>query len=266
MLRVLLALVALCAGMASAAGPSYTAAGIVNASSFSGGPFAPNSVIALFGSGLARSTHAITNDDLVDCPFSVFKAKCLPTELQYVRVYVRDQPVPLLFVSEGQINFLIPNNLLIGPAKIRVASESLSGPEIVVTLVDVAPALFALPADPQYVIAQDAKGNLLTADNPAHTGDTIVIYVTGLGRTTPSPGVNEIPAYAANMVEFSTLKVTLNGRAVSPDLIKYAGLTPYCAGLYQINLYLPEGTDNDPEFGVISGEQAANAGLRIPLR
>ena len=40
---------------------------------------------------------------------------------------------------------------------------------------------------------------------------------------------------------------------MDPGLIKYAGLTPGSAGLYQINLYLPEGTGNDPEIGVTAG-------------
>jgi len=52
--RIWLALVVLCAGTARGAGPSYSAAGIVNASSFSGGPFAPNSVKELVAYAKAR--------------------------------------------------------------------------------------------------------------------------------------------------------------------------------------------------------------------
>ena len=74
----------------------------------------------------------------------------------------------------------------------------------------------------------------------------MVIYVTGLGRTTPNPAVGEIPNYAAPMLALASLKVTLNGAPVDPMLIKYAGLTPGSAGLYQINLFLPEGTGKRP--------------------
>ena len=104
-----------------------------------------------------------------------------------------------------------------------------------------------------YVIAQDAKGNLLTADAPAHGGDIVVIYLTGLGRTSPNPAVGEIPNYAAPMLALASLKVTVNGAPVDPVLIKYAGLTPGSAGLYQINLFLLEGTGNDPEIQVTAG-------------
>src|SRR5262245_16761622 len=99
MSRISLTLAFLFAGTAVAA-PAYSAAGIVNASDYSPGPFAPNSVVSIFGSGLARSTHVLSADDI--------SGGRLPIEMNYVRVYVDDQPAPILFVSENQINFLIP--------------------------------------------------------------------------------------------------------------------------------------------------------------
>jgi uncharacterized protein (TIGR03437 family) len=177
---------------------------------------------------------------------------------------VQDQPVPLLYVSPGQVNFLMSSAETAGPVKVRVVTEGITGPEITVTLVDAAPALFSMTGG--YVIAQDAKGNLLTADSPAHAGDTVAIYVTGLGRTSPNPSVGEIPSYAAWMVALVSLKVALNGTPVDPTLIKYAGVTPGSAGLYQINLYVPEGTGNDPEIQVTAGNLPAQTGLKLPVR
>jgi uncharacterized protein (TIGR03437 family) len=263
-IRTWLALALLCAGSATGAGPSYSAAGIVNASNYTAGPFAPGSVIAVFGVGLARDEHKLVDADLVACKSSILAARCLPLELNYVRVYVQDQPVPLLYVGPGQVNFLMSSTETAGPVKIRVVTEGITGPEIVVTLVDAAPALFSMAGG--YVIAQDAKGNLLTADAPAHAGDTVVVYVTGLGRTSPNPAAGEIPNYAANMLAIASLKVALNGTAVDPLLIKYAGLTPGSAGLYQINIYVPDGTGNDPEIQITAGNLQAQTGLKLPVR
>ena len=120
--RIWLALAVLCAGTARGAGPSYSADGIVNASNFTPGPFAPNSVISVFGTGLARSTHALVDADLVPCPASL-SGRCLPVEMNYVRVYVQDQPVPLLFVSATQVNFLISSTETAGPVKVRVVDR-----------------------------------------------------------------------------------------------------------------------------------------------
>jgi uncharacterized protein (TIGR03437 family) len=190
--------------------------------------------------------------------------RCLPVELNYVRVYVQARPMPLLYVSEKQINFLMSSVESAGPVKVRVVTEGITGPEIPVTLVDAAPALFSMAGG--YAITTDAVGKLLTADAPAHGGDIVVIYLTGLGRTTPIPAVGEIPDYAASMLALASLKVTINGAPVDPTLIKYAGLTPASAGLYQINLFMLEGTANDPEIQVTAGTLTAQTGLKLPLR
>ncbi|MEO8370799.1 MAG: hypothetical protein ABI806_16560 [Candidatus Solibacter sp.] len=263
MIRTWLALAVLCAGTARGAGPSYSAAGIVNASNYAPGPFAANSVITVFGSGLARSTHALTADDLVACTNSL-TGKCLPTELNYVRVYVQERPMPILFVGDKQVNFLMSSLEPAGIVKIRVVTEGITGPEITLTLVDSAPALFALPDGT--AIATDREGQLLTASHPAHAGDIVVVYATGLGVTSPNPAVGEIPNYAASILPTAALKITLNGAPVDADRIKYAGLTPLSAGLYQINLELPCCTGDDPEIRVTAGTLTAPGGLKLPLR
>jgi uncharacterized protein (TIGR03437 family) len=224
--------------------------------------------MSIFGTGLARSAYAVQTGDLVSC--GAVAATCLPHELNYVRVYVQDSPVAILFVSANQINFLMPTDKVPGPVTVRVATQGitgqdLSGPYVTVTLAAAAPALFALGDG--YLIATSADNKLLTAANPAHAGDTVVIYVAGLGMTSPNPAPGEIPTYAGQMVaaNLATLKVTLDGTAVDPTLIKYAGLTPGSAGLYQINLYVPDGTGSDPEIDVFAGTVASQTGLKLPL-
>ena len=53
MIRPWLAMAVLFGGTASGAGPSYVLAGVVNAANYAAGPFAPNSVLSVFGSGLS---------------------------------------------------------------------------------------------------------------------------------------------------------------------------------------------------------------------
>jgi len=246
--------------------PCYSPASIVNASNATPGPFAPNSVISIYGTSLSYFTQALTDSNLKPCGTSLLPARCfdLSQDLNGVKVYVQNQPVPVLFVSPTQVNFLMSSVERPGPVTVRVVNNGKSGPDSTVTLVDAAPALFSMAGG--YVIAQDVKFNLLTADAPAHAGDTVVVYLTGLGQTSPNPAVGEIPNYAATMLAFASLKVTLNGTAVDREMIKYAGLTPGCGGLYQINLLLPKGTGDDPEIQVTAGNLAAQTGLKLPLR
>ena len=254
--RIWLALVVLCAGTARGAGPSYSAESIVNASNFKAGPFAPNSVLSIFGSGLARSTQALGPSDIRDGK--------VPLELNYVRVYVQDQPAPVLFVSDKQINFLIPSVQNPQVVRVRVTVESVTGPEVTVTVVNAAPALFSMAGG--YAIAQDASGKLLDADNPGHENEVVVVYVTGLGQTSPNPPLAVIPQTTAPMVSLASLKVMLNGGLLEPGRIKYAGVTPGCAGLYQINMEIPYGVGQDPEILVSAGTGTAQTGLRLPVR
>ena len=264
MIRTWLALAAFSTATAWAAGPSYSAANFVNASNYTAGPFAPNSVVSIFGTGLARSEHRLTEADLVACTASQLPARCLPLEMNFVRVYVRDQAVPILFVSQNQINFLISSEAIAGPATVRVVSEGITGPEVTLPLADSAPALFSTEGG--YALATDANGVLLTPEAPAREGDIVVVYVTGLGWTVPNPVPGEIPGYAAPMRALSSLRVALNGKPLDPTLIKYAGVTPRSAGLYQLNLYLPQGTGTDPEIEVTAGNLAAPTALKLPVR
>jgi uncharacterized protein (TIGR03437 family) len=193
----------------------------------------------------------------------------LPTEINFVRVYVADQPVALFYVSDGQINFLMPSTLLPRDVAIRVVTEGNSGPEVAVALVDAAPALFPNPTAAGYALATSGDGlTVLTPDSPAHLGDTVVIYLTGLGCTSPNPAPGQILPNAAVIVPLTMngLKVSLGGITLDPVLIKYAGLTPGSAGLYQINLYLPDYLGTDPEIQVSVAGQSSPAGLKLAVR
>jgi uncharacterized protein (TIGR03437 family) len=255
-LRACLALSVLLCGAARGAAPSYSLAGIVNSGNFAPGPFAPNSIVTIFGSGLARSSQQLAAGDIV--------SGHLPTELNYTQVFVDNFPAPLFYVSDTQINFLVPSTQWIGPVKIRVASEGNTGPEVTVTVVDSAPALFTFADD--YAIATHVDNSLVSPDSPAHGGEIIVVYATGLGKTVPNPATGEIPQKAAPIAGLPALQVSLAGAVVDSGLIKYAGLTPGSAGLYQINLELPGNPGTDPELRVTIAGQSSPAGLKLAIR
>ena len=235
------------------AAPSYLASGIVNAIDFSPGPFAPNSVVSIFGTNLSYATQA-----------SSVTAGDLPTELGYTRVYVDQSLAPILYVSPGQINFLIPGNQDVGDVKVRVYCQGVYGPEVVIQVKDAVPTL--IPAGGGYVAATHADGSLITPDSPAHGGDPVVLYLTGLGKTSPSLGVTTIPKTPVWIVDFADLKVLVAGTAVDSPRVFYAGLTPNFAGLYQINWFLPDVVSADPEIRVAVGPQVSTAGTKLAVK
>jgi uncharacterized protein (TIGR03437 family) len=235
--------------------PSYTSAGIVNASDYSPGPFAPGSVIALFGSNLSRSVYALQASD-IQFPY-------LPTTLNYTEVIVDNSPVALFYVSPTQVNFMVPATDGVGQMTVQVVREGLAGPVLTLPVVDAAPALFVTGNN--QALATHADYSLVTPSAPAQPGEIIVLFATGMGKTSPDPGPGEIPTYAAPIVNQSTLQVTLAGQPVDPSLIKYAGLSPGCAGLYQINLAIPPSAPSNPAIQVSLAGQTSAAGLILPV-
>ncbi len=187
----------------------------------------------------------------------------LPVELNYVRVYLNGASVPLFYVSETQINFMIPMKQIPGKATLRVARQGVSGPEVTVTIVDAAPALFV---NEGYAIVTHGDGSLITAEKPAEGGEIVVIYATGLGKVDKNPDSGEIPQYISRILKFSELKVRVGGAEITGDAIKYAGLTPGSAGLYQINVELPRDLGSDPDLRVEIGEASTPAGVKLAGR
>jgi uncharacterized protein (TIGR03437 family) len=175
-----------------------------------------------------------------------------------------NEPAPVLYVSDGQVNFLVPSDQIDGNVTVRVVREGVTGPEVTVTLVDAAPALFQTAAG--FAIAAHADNSLVTPGSPAQAGETIVVYACGLGRaqTTLAPGV--IPQSAAVIQELSNLTVYLGGTAIDPASILYAGLSPGTAGLYQINLILPANPGANPEIQVAIAGQSSPAGLKLAVQ
>jgi uncharacterized protein (TIGR03437 family) len=251
-----LVLAVLLASAAWGQAPAYSAAGIVNAPDYASGPFAPNSILSIFGSGLAWSAQGLTDDTVID--------NTLPTSLAGTSVYVMNEPAPVLYVSDGQVNFLVPSDQIDGNVTVRVVREGITGPAVTVTLVDAAPALFQTAAG--FAIAAHADNSLVTPGSPAQAGETIVVYACGLGRTQPTLAPGVIPQSAAGIQELSNLTVYLGGTAIDPASILYAGLSPGTAGLYQINLVLPANPGTNPEIRVAIAGQSSPAGLKLAVQ
>jgi uncharacterized protein (TIGR03437 family) len=91
---------------------------------------------------------------------------------------------------------------------------------------------------------------LVTADSPAAPGEIVVLYATGLGETAPSAICGWLPELTAPLADLIDFEVLLNGTAVDPQLILYAGQTPGFAGLFQINLQLPADSPPNPEIRI----------------
>ncbi|MDZ4802608.1 MAG: hypothetical protein SGI92_30985 [Bryobacteraceae bacterium] len=234
--------------------PLYVESSIVNAASPAAGGLAPNTLATIYGQYLSDVTRSVTSDDI--------RAGVLPTVLPGtgVRVLIGGQPAPLLFVSPRQINFVVPSTILPGATEIRVGKASRYGPAVRVVLRDEAPALFL--KDPEFAVATRGT-ELLTAETEASAGELLTLYATGLGVTNPRPEDGQIVRLAAPLVRTAEFRLELEGIEVPARDILYAGLAPGFAGLYQVNVRLPELRGRNPEIRMGFGNVMSPSGVRL---
>jgi len=239
--------------------PSYSAAGIVNTCNQAPGPFAPNTVLSILGTGLAFSAQGLTAADVA--------GGSLPTQLNGVEVMVNGSPAPLFYVSPAQINFLMPPNQIAGPVTVWTTLNSYAGPQVTITLQQAAPALFPSTTDAGYAIAQQWPAySTISPESPVPPGGIVILYATGLGPTAPFPALpNEIPIVAGSITGMAGFQVLLNGTPLNAAQVLYAGICPGWAGLYQIDLVLPGNTGPNPAIQVEIGGQVSAAGLKLAV-
>jgi uncharacterized protein (TIGR03437 family) len=236
--------------------PSYSAATILNSAAGVPGLLAPNTIASVYGKNLAYTTAAVAASDISD--------GLLPTVLPRtgVRVMVGNVPAHLFYVSPTQINFLVPSTLRPGPADLYVELDSHSGPTVRLTLDNSGPGLFLEPDLTPCAVRLDSS--LITPGDPIRPGQLAVLFATGLGMTSPPADYGRAAKGAAWITALDDADILLDGARVERENIKYIGLAPYFAGLYQINLKIPEWIAPNPEIRIRVGQKTSPEGIHLP--
>jgi uncharacterized protein (TIGR03437 family) len=189
---------------------------------------APGGLISVYGAQLSATNIATSQIPL-------------PTALGESCLVVNGAPIPLLFVSTGQVNAQLPLNMG-GNVSVDIHTPAGVSNNFNFVVSSAAPAVFLSgSAGPQTGLAtvfRAANGQIVTPTNPVHPGDTLVIYLTGMGPTSPEvqAGQETPPTLLTSVTQAPTLSLG------SANLtIDYAGLVPgYISGLYQINATVPK--------------------------
>ena len=195
--------------------------GIVSAAGLSpaGAAVAPGELITLFGSGLADTAAG------ANLPY--------PFALNGTSVTVNGLAAPIAYISGSQINVIVPYAVSGATASLIVTNNGSASNTVTVPLQKTAPGVFSADGSGTGPGAiTHAAGSLVTAQNPARRGETIVVYATGLGAVTP-PATDGLPASGTSA---NAVSVTIAGQTAS---VTFAGLSPAYPGLYQINVGIP---------------------------
>ncbi len=230
------------------ANPNVAAAGITSAAQASGG-IAPNTFVTIKGSNLAATKRSIGAADIA--------GNLLPTSVDGVTVTINGQPGYISYISPVQINFVTPADLpMSGPVTVVVSNNTLTSTSVNATAQALAPALFVNGA---YVAALHANNTVvgpttLVPNNstPAKSGETIVMFGTGFGVTSPGVVSGGVVTTAAPLVLTPAILFdNIPGRVV------FAGLI--ATGVYQFNVVVPAGVP-DGDIPVV----ASTAGYSTP--
>jgi uncharacterized protein (TIGR03437 family) len=211
---------------------------------------APNSLASLYGANLAPGVAQAT-------------AQPLPLALGPVTVTVTDAPgvgraAPLLYVSPGQINFVVPDGTAPGLATLVVSGQTFTA-----AVQPVAPTLFSMNGAGSGVAAATAIA--VQAANPLLQSSVPVFKCAGSSCVSvPIPLGADTPVYVSfygtgirNRSSLANVAMTIDGIGVP---VLYAGPAPGYTGLDQVNAGLVPGLRGSGESNVVLtvDGQAAN--------
>jgi uncharacterized protein (TIGR03437 family) len=189
---------------------------------------APGGLISVYGTQLS--------------PINMATAEIpLPTALANSCLSVNGLPMPVLFVSPNQVNAQMPFQA-IGNVTLILRTPGGQSHNYNLVVVPNAPSVFlsgaAGPGTNTPTVVRNDDNELVTNSHPVHRkSDTaLVIYLTGLGPTTPEVGTG-LPA-PSNPLAISVLQptVTLGGEQLP---LLFSGLAPGLVGVNQINVSVP---------------------------
>jgi uncharacterized protein (TIGR03437 family) len=224
----------------------------------------PGSWAAVTGSNLAPATRVWRAEEITE--------GVLPARVEGTGVRVNGRDAAVYYVSPAQINFQVPDGLADGAVSVEVTNNGALSNTFSAILRQRAPELFRfLPST--YIAALHASYRIaakpdlfpgcndaiLCPASEASPGETILLYTTGLGATTPASPAGKLidaPVPLASPVEvrFGNTAVTAPAWLVS-------------AGLYQINVKVPDSQpDGDVAVTVSAGGVVSTGRAQLTVR
>jgi uncharacterized protein (TIGR03437 family) len=230
--------------------PSFSSASAVNTATGQS-TFAPYSICTIYGTNLYLNGSA-----------SATATNAVPNSLAGVSVVIAQIPAGIFYVSANQINLLIPNSLTPGTYPMLVMRNGITSDAIPIVLQEVAPGIFY--STPGIAVALHSDGTPITGQSPATPGEIAIFFATGLGRAIPDPPDRSIPQAAASIIHAGDFQFLLDGVPMDPVRVLYVGVAPFSAGLYQINVRLPDDLwPNNPEVQVSVAGVVSPRGPRL---
>jgi uncharacterized protein (TIGR03437 family) len=198
---------------------------------------APGEFLTITGAGLGPST------------LTVAPSLPMPTTLGGVQVFMSwsNNPtgtaIPIYYVSDKQIAVITPYNAPTNgdPVTFWVQVNGQQSNKVTAWSGPSSPGIFMAPtADSPYAGAIQRYPNydLITSSNRAKAGDTLILYMTGLGGVTGNVAAGEAISGTSTVVR--KVDVWIDGQLQAP--VDFKGINGF-GGFYQMNIRVPSGLD-----------------------
>ena len=222
-----------------------TIAGISNAASGQQA-YAPGMIVSVYGAGLGDFAQAASATPLpammAGFEASVVNASNSPAGVE----------APLYYVSPTQVNLQIPYNIATGPATLSLGGPW-GGANYNFTVSAAAPGIFMF---------LDGSVN---PSSTAHAGDTVVMFITGDGMTTPSVVTGWTPSDSGGTpVPQQPVSITVGGIAVAQPFA-FIGIPSWSVGVTQINFTIPANVPVGPQPVVVTVGSASSFPATITI-
>ena len=218
---------------AAPGGPQISSGGIVNNASYllASSGVARGSIAAIFGSNLTDGSSCVPPG----CAPTFGSNGVLNKTMAGAEVTVGGIQAPIFYATPGQLGIQIPEEVSTTTAAVQVRVGPTSSTVTEVLIGPMAPGIFTFSADGRGMAAvTHADGSACTVDSPAHHGEAVILYATGLGAVAPPVSTGMLPTSAS--AALGSITVVIDGITVVPD---FGGRSGCCVGLDQINFRVP---------------------------
>lgn len=246
----------LCPAQSVLTPPIYSRESITNSATSQPNRLSSYTLLTIYGKDLSNVSWQASVNELA--------VQQLPLSLPGGNLTVRlgAMQLPLLYVAPTQINCLVPSRLRPGVYDLRVIRSGIAGAAAVIELLPESPELFRV--DLKWAAATHTDGRVVSEASPAKPGEVIVLYGTGFGPAGIEMADGDFVQGPSALLRRDSFRVRLNQETLPAGSVLYVGLTPGFAGLYQVNVRLPDTLPDHPLVEVGWEGNWSTTGPRIP--
>jgi trimeric autotransporter adhesin len=213
------------------AAPTPVVAAVANAASGFIGSVSPGEEVAIYGSNFGPSTVVGATPT----------GGAYPTTLSNTEVLFDGTAAPVIAVTNGQINVMVPYGVS-GRATtaVQVSYLGVTSPAISYNVVTTVPGVYTLnqTGSGQGAILDQAL-SVNGSNNPAAPGSVVAVYMTGEGITTPPSTTGQLAPTNGTGLNKPVQNVTATVGGVTAQ-VQYAGSAPGLVyGVMQVNVQIP---------------------------